>query len=247
MIWHFLKTCHERGWIYKGHDVMPWCPRCGTGISEHEIVTEGYQDRTHLSVFVKFPLLDQVNAALIAWTTTPWTLAANVAAAVNPELTYLEVAQDGWTYYVAQEAAKTALRGEYEVVREIKGSDLVGRPYGGPFDDLPAAVGIQHRVIAWDDVSATEGTGIVHIAPGCGKEDFALSKVNDLAVIAPSERVRDLCRRVRLAERSERARGRRADHGRSQDAGRALSRRELQAPLSGLLALRDGSGLPAGR
>ncbi|MDQ2683450.1 MAG: class I tRNA ligase family protein, partial [Chloroflexota bacterium] len=185
MIWHFLKTCHERGWIYKGHDVMPWCPRCGTGISEHEIVTEGYQERTHLSVFVKFPLLDQVNAALLAWTTTPWTLAANVAAAVNPDLTYLEVAQDGWTYYVAQDAAKTALRGEYEVAREVKGSELVGRPYGGPFDDLPVAKGIKHRVIEWDEVSATEGTGIVHIAPGCGKEDFALSKVNDLPVIGP--------------------------------------------------------------
>ena len=93
-IWHFLKTCHERGWIYKGHDSMPWCPRCGTGISQHEIVTEGYQDRTHLSVFVRFPLLDQINAYLLAWTTTPWTLAANVAAAVNPELTYIEVEQD---------------------------------------------------------------------------------------------------------------------------------------------------------
>jgi isoleucyl-tRNA synthetase len=184
-IWHFLKTCHERGWIYKGHDVMPWCPRCGTGISEHEIVTEGYQERSHLSVFVKFPLLDQVNAALLAWTTTPWTLAANVAAAVNPDLTYIEVSQQGWTYYLAQDAAKTALRGDFEVVREIKGSDLVGRPYGGPFDDLPVTAGIRHRVIAWDEVSATEGTGIVHIAPGAGKEDFALSKVNDLPVIAP--------------------------------------------------------------
>jgi len=87
-IWHFLKTCHERGWIYKGHDVMPWCPRCGTGISEHEIVTEGYQERTHLSVFVHFPLSDEENASLLAWTTTPWTLAANVAAAVHPELDY---------------------------------------------------------------------------------------------------------------------------------------------------------------
>ncbi|HYP59545.1 MAG TPA: isoleucine--tRNA ligase [Thermomicrobiales bacterium] len=184
-IWHFLKTCHERGWIYKGHDVMPWCPRCGTGISEHEIVTEGYQERSHLSVFVKFPLLDQVNAALLVWTTTPWTLAANVAAAVNPDLTYIEVAQQGWTYYVAEEAAKSALRGDFEIVRKIKGSELVGRPYGGPFDDLPVASGIRHRVIPWADVTATEGTGIVHIAPGAGKEDFALSKENDLPVIAP--------------------------------------------------------------
>ena len=100
---------------------MPWCPRCGTGISEHEIVTEGYQERTHLSVFVKFPLLDRVNAALLVWTTTPWTLAANVAAAVNPDLTYIEVAQQGWTYYVAQDAAKIGPPRRFTVSRQDQG------------------------------------------------------------------------------------------------------------------------------
>ncbi len=184
-IWHFLKTCHERGWIYKGHDVMPWCPRCGTGISEHEIVTEGYQERAHLSVFVHFPLLDEENASLLAWTTTPWTLAANVAAAVHPDLDYIRVVQDGRAYYLARDAAKNALRGEYVVTRELKGEELLGRTYTGPFDELPASEGVVHRIISWTDVSAGEGTGIVHIAPGCGKEDFALSKVNELAVVAP--------------------------------------------------------------
>jgi isoleucyl-tRNA synthetase len=184
-IWHFLKVCHERGWIYKGHDVMPWCPRCGTGISEHEIVTEGYQERTHLSLFVRFPLLDEQDASLLVWTTTPWTLTANVAAAVHPELTYIKAEQDGHVIYLAKDAAKTALRGEYATLGEVTGAELVGRPYAGPFDELPAAAGVDHRVIAWDEVSATEGTGIVHIAPGAGKEDFALSKEDDLAVIAP--------------------------------------------------------------
>ncbi|MDP9364647.1 MAG: isoleucine--tRNA ligase [Chloroflexota bacterium] len=184
-IWHFLKTCHEQGWIYKGHDVMPWCPRCGTGISEQEIVTEGYQDRTHLSLYVALPLLDEENASLLVWTTTPWTLPANVAAAVNPELTYLRVNQDGRSFYLAKEAAKTALRGDHVVEAELRGADLVGRLYRGPFDELPAAQGVAHRVIAWTDVDAAEGTGIVHIAPGCGREDFALSKTNDLPVIAP--------------------------------------------------------------
>jgi len=184
-IWHFLKTCHEKGWIFKGHDVMPWCPRCGTGISEHEIATEGYQDRTHLSVFVHFPLADEENASLLAWTTTPWTLAANVAAAVHPELDYIRAVQNGRAYYLARDAAKNALRGEYEITAELKGAELVGRTYTGPFDELPASTDVNHRVIAWNDVSAVEGTGIVHIAPGCGKEDFALSKVNDLQVIAP--------------------------------------------------------------
>jgi isoleucyl-tRNA synthetase len=184
-IWHFLKTCHERGWVYKGHDVMPWCPRCGTGLSEHEIVTEGYQERTHLSVYVAFPLDDQPNEYLLVWTTTPWTLAANMAAAVHPELTYARVEQDGKVYYLAEEAAKTALRGDYVVSGELKGREMLGWSYTGPFDELAANQTVHHTVIAWDDVDATEGTGIVHIAPGCGKEDFALSKEHDLAVIAP--------------------------------------------------------------
>ena len=183
-IWGFLKTCHERGWIYKGHDVMPWCPRCGTGLSEHEIVTEGYQERTHLALFVAFPIIDE-DAALLIWTTTPWTLAANVAVSVHPELTYQLVEQDGARYYVAKEAAKQALKGEYTVVRELPGSELVGKTYAGPFDELPAQQGVAHKVIAWDDVTADEGTGLVHTAPGAGKEDYALSEPNDLAVIAP--------------------------------------------------------------
>src|SRR5262249_19845515 len=80
-----------RGWLYRGHDVMPWCPRCGTGLSEHEIATEGYAEKTHLAVTVAFPLPDRPGEALLAWTTTPWTLPANVAVAVNPELTYVRV------------------------------------------------------------------------------------------------------------------------------------------------------------
>jgi isoleucyl-tRNA synthetase len=183
-IWHFLKTCYERGWIYKGHDVMPWCPRCGTGLSEHEIVTEGYQERTHLALFVELPLVDE-DASLLVWTTTPWTLTANVAASVNPELTYAKVRQGDKVFYLAKDAIKTALRVEYEVLVELPGSELVGRAYRGPFDELPAAAGVEHRVIAWDEVTPEEGTGIVHTAGGAGKEDFALSKEHDLQIIAP--------------------------------------------------------------
>ena len=184
-IWHFLKSVHERGWLYKGHDVMPWCPRCGTGISEHEIVTEGYQERTHLATYVAFPLPKEPGASLLVWTTTPWTLAANVAAAVHPELTYVRAEQNGKAYYVAQEAARSALRGEFTVTREVKGADLIGWRYEGPFDELAAQADVVHGVIGWDDVDAAEGTGIVHIAPGAGKEDFALSNEHDLAVVAP--------------------------------------------------------------
>jgi isoleucyl-tRNA synthetase len=121
----------------------------------------------------------------LVWTTTPWTLAANVAAAVHPRLTYVRAEQDGSAYYVAQEAARSALRGEFTVTREVSGADLIGRPYQSPFDELSAQEQVDHRVIGWDEVDAAEGTGIVHIAPGAGKEDFALSKQHDLAVIAP--------------------------------------------------------------
>jgi isoleucyl-tRNA synthetase len=200
-IWTFLKKCFEKGWIYKGRDVMPWCARCGTGISQHEIVTEGYQEVTHDSVFVRFPLTakgggaDPVaeQEALLVWTTTPWTLTSNVAAAVGPDLTYVKVqAADGWTYYLAEAAVPQSLSGKENVVVErLKGADLLGWAYRGPFDELPATrqafaeAGYTHRVIAWDEVGADEGTGIVHIAPGCGAEDFELSQTHDLPVIAP--------------------------------------------------------------
>lgn len=189
-IWLFLKRCWERGWVYKGNDVMPWCPRCATGLSEHEIVTEGYREVTHASVYLKFPLLDRPGESLLVWTTTPWTLPGNIAAAVHPELTYLKVRQPGAggvdeVLYVSKGAAKQALKPGYDVLAEVPGRDLAGLTYRGPFDELPVAQGIEHRVIEWKDVSDEEGTGIVHIAPGCGKEDFALGKEYGLAVIAP--------------------------------------------------------------
>ena len=184
MIWHFLKVCHQNGWIYHGYDVMPWCPRCATGLSEME-VSEGYQEITHLSLFVRFPLEGREDENLLVWTTTPWTLAANVAAAVHPELTYVKVRQGDHVYYLAKDAVRTALRGHYEVLEELPGSALVGLAYRGPFDELPAMQGVTHRVIPWDEVDAAEGTGIVHIAPGAGREDYQLGKQFDLAVVAP--------------------------------------------------------------
>ena len=193
LIWGFLKQCHEHGWLYKGKDVMPWCPRCGTAISQHEIVTDGYFDVTHESVFVRLPLVGRDNEALLVWTTTPWTLSSNVAAAVGPDLDYVRVrAEDGWTYYLAEEAMKNTLLGKNnEVVGRLKGAEMVGWTYTGPFDDLPqvqsafAEADYTHRVVPWGDVGAEEGTGIVHIAPGCGAEDFALSKEHGLPVVAP--------------------------------------------------------------
>jgi isoleucyl-tRNA synthetase len=186
-IWDFLAECHRRGLIYRGHDVMPWCPRCGTGLSNMELATEGYRELTHLSLTVRLPITaaGHEDEDLLVWTTTPWTLSSNVAAAVHPDLTYVLVeGRDGRRWWLSHGSLPRVAR-DAAVVRETKGSELVGLTYRGPFDELPAADGVEHRVIPWDEVSDEEGTGIVHIAPGCGKEDFALSKQFELAVIDP--------------------------------------------------------------
>ncbi len=216
MIWTFLKQCWEKGWVYRGVDVMPWCPRCATGISQHEIVTDGYAELTHKSVTLRFPLTDAsgelrkdaetgLPESLLVWTTTPWTLTSNVAAAVGPELTYAKVRQGDEVFYLAKGTLQM-LKGEYELLGELKGADMVGWTYRGPFDELPAeqrAGGFTqlkemnntvkqsareaHRVIPWEEVGETEGTGIVHIAPGCGAEDFQLGKEFHLPLVAPLE------------------------------------------------------------
>jgi isoleucyl-tRNA synthetase len=175
-IWRFLAHVHERGWLYKGHRSTEWCPRCGTSISAHELVGN-YEDRTDPSLFVRFPLLDRPGESLAVWTTTPWTLPANVAAAVDPEAEYGRRESGEWV---------AVARYEHDRFEEVgRGADLVGWRYEGPFDALPAAAAVEHRVIPWDEVSLGEGTGIVHIAPGSGAEDFELSRVHDLPVLMP--------------------------------------------------------------
>ena len=197
LIWGFLAECHRRGWLYKGHDTMPWCARCGTGLSQTEM-NEGYQDRDDPGLTVRFPLLDRPAEALLVWTTTPWTLTSNVAAAVGPSLRYVRVRQGEESFWVGKGTLKQALTGPFEVLEELAGADLVGWRYAGPFDDLPAvraafAAGTPdepdrpyvHRVVAWSEVGEDEGTGIVHVAPGCGAEDFQLGRSLGLPTIAP--------------------------------------------------------------
>ncbi|HEC78978.1 MAG TPA: isoleucine--tRNA ligase [candidate division WOR-3 bacterium] len=183
-IWHFLKRCHERGFIYEGVDVMPWCARCGTAISDMEIATEGYQELTHKAVIVRFKLLDKKNEYLLVWTTTPWTLTSNTGVAVHPDLPYVKVKNNGVFYYLAKSLLKV-LKGKYEIIEEFPGKKLLGLTYEGPFDYLPVQKNVVHKVIPWEEISESEGTGLVHIAPGCGKEDFALGKEFGLKTIAP--------------------------------------------------------------
>jgi len=182
-IWRFLKTVHERGWLYMGHRSNVWCPRCGTSISQHELIGS-YEDRSDPSLYVRLPLVGDDGEALVVWTTTPWTLPANVAAAVDPEAEYVKLSTADGLLWVA-EARLPELPFGGEVVARAKGDELVGRRYEGPYDHLPAVEGVEHRVIPWDDVTMEEGTGIVHIAPGCGAEDFDLARVHDLPVLMP--------------------------------------------------------------
>ena len=205
MIWTFLKKCWQKGWLFRGVDVMPWCPRCATGISQHEIVTDGYAELTHPSVTVRFPLRGREKESLLVWTTTPWTLTSNVAAAVGPNLAYVKVRQGDEALYLSK-GTLHMLRGPYEVLEELTGSQMVGWTYDGPFDELPAEQEVgghthlkdlvkgvtlsaikAHQVILWDMVGETEGTGIVHIAPGCGAEDFVLGREHNFPMVAPLE------------------------------------------------------------
>jgi isoleucyl-tRNA synthetase len=177
-IWRFLAEVHERGWLYKGHRSTQWCPRCGTSLSQHEQTGDDkYRDVVHPSLDVRLPLKGREGEALVVWTTTPWTLPANVAAAVRPDAEY-GLTEDGRWLAVERYPDET-------FVRRVAGEELVGLEYEGPFDHLPAQAGVAHPVIPWDDVSMDEGTGIVHIAPGCGAEDFELSRVHGLAVLMP--------------------------------------------------------------
>ena len=187
-IWNVLKLCHERGWLYKGHRSMPWCARCGTALSQHEMtMSDSYREMTHTSIYAKLPVEGQPGAFFLVWTTTPWTLPANVALAVHPELDYVRATVGTETLVLGKKVFEALKLPNATVVETVKGKALLGLRYRGPFDELPAAAPAKavHRVIEWDAVSEEEGTGIVHIAPGCGAEDFALSKTEKLPVLVP--------------------------------------------------------------
>ncbi|MEX0616556.1 MAG: isoleucine--tRNA ligase [Candidatus Woykebacteria bacterium] len=180
-IWHYLKTVHEKGWLYKGRDSVPWCPRCGTAISQHEILTEEYKEITHKALFVKYPVVAE-DYSLLVWTTTPWTLPGNVAVAIDPKKDYA-ITKDN---LVVMSSRIHALG--LEKVKIIKGKDLIGKKYIGPFDQLErvkeSLESFGHIVIDGRElVNEDEGTGLVHIAPGAGEEDFKLHKDQNLPLI----------------------------------------------------------------
>lgn len=193
MIWHFLKVCNENGWIYKGFDSVPWCPRCETAISQHEMLTEDYKELTHESVFLAFPITGQTEEYLLVWTTTPWTVPANVVVAVDADLDYSLVEVNAKKYWVAKAAKDRIFSGvKVKEIKVTKGAKLVGLRYKGAFDSLPKVLTVSrndkfHTVVATDDlilpINTEEGTGMVHVATAAGVEDFKLGKKLDLPVV----------------------------------------------------------------
>ncbi|MEW6407719.1 MAG: isoleucine--tRNA ligase [Patescibacteria group bacterium] len=199
-IWHFLKKCAQDGNLYKGRDSVAWCPRCGTAISQHEILSEEYKLITHKAVYFKFQIPnskyqipnDQKNTYFLVWTTTPWTIPANVALALNPDFIYGVYSDGKENLILLKDLALKILTKDYILKQEFKGKELKGIIYEAPFDDLPRVQKAKNEnpdtfhgvVLDKDLVTAVEGTGIVHIAPGAGAEDFQLSKRENLPVIA---------------------------------------------------------------
>ncbi len=196
MIWNFLKKCYDHGWIYKGRESVPWCPRCETAISQHEMLTEDYKELVHESVYLALPIVERKNEYLLIWTTTPWTIPANIAVAVNKDYDYsLVEGISGELFWVAKDLINAVFGKDYKrIVKTVKGRELVGLKYDGPFDDIPAVKKVKeenpdkfHTVIATDElilpILLTEGTGMVHTAVSAGVEDFKLGKKYGLPMI----------------------------------------------------------------
>lgn len=194
LIWHFLKKCYENGWIYKGNDSVPWCPRCETAISQHEMLTEDYKELTHESIIFELPIENKNKEYLLVWTTTPWTIPANIAVAVDENINYVLIeGTTGDSFWLAEEALERVFKGKYnKIIKKVKGKDLVGIKYTGPFDDLPAVKKVSnknkfHTVFATDPlilpINTQEGTGLVHTAVSAGVEDFKMGKKLGLPMI----------------------------------------------------------------
>jgi len=189
-VWWLLKKLHDKSLLYRGHKVLPYCPRCGTALSSHELAL-GYDTVQTNSVFVTFPLADDPTRQLVVWTTTPWTLLSNVAVAVHPDLEYGEYELEGVRYIAAAaRAADVKVRGtpltKGARVAGYPGRDLVGKRYVRPLEVvLLPQEGQRGVIIATGFVSAEEGTGIVHMAPAFGADDYAAGQQHGLAFANP--------------------------------------------------------------
>ena len=202
-VWWALKQIHQRGLLVEDYRVAPYCPRCGTGLSDHELA-QGYETVTDPSVYVRFPLtsgpyagtVDSPGADLLVWTTTPWTLVSNALVAAHPEMTYVTATKDGETLVVAELLVEKALGEGWTVGDRFSGTEMVGWTYQRPFDlvewpartDGDTTLPDAHFVVTEDYVTAEDGTGLVHQSPAFGEDDFASCRRNGVAMVNPIDR-----------------------------------------------------------
>lgn len=179
-VWHILSTIHKKGLLYRGHRVSPYCPCCQTTLSSHE-VAQGYETVKDLSATVKFKLHDN-GEYVLAWTTTPWTLPAHAALAMNPNMDYVRVQQEDGVYIVAKNLVEDVMQGEYKILSEHKGSEFIGKTYAAPFPYVVPEKG--HLIVAADFVTDSSGTGIVHMAPAHGEDDYKSCRENGISFIS---------------------------------------------------------------
>jgi len=172
-VWWALKQIWDKGLLYKGYKIVPYCPRCGTPLSSHE-VAQGYKDVKEKSAIARFKVKGE-DAYILAWTTTPWTLPSNVALCVNPNETYVKVENDGYTYYLAEALCDSVLEGEYKVLKTYKGTDLEYKEYE-PLFSFVTPKEKAYYVTCDTYVTLTDGTGVVHIAPAFGEDDAQVGR-----------------------------------------------------------------------
>ena len=181
--WWSLKTIYDKGMLYLGHKIAPYCPRCGTALSSHE-VAQGYKNVKEVSAIVRFRCTDEENTSFLAWTTTPWTLPSNLALCVNPGATYCKLSCEGENFIMAKALVEKVFAGkEVTILSEMTGSDLTGRTYEPLYHFAEPEGGKSWVVIADNYVTMEDGTGIVHIAPAFGEDDNRVCKQNGIAFI----------------------------------------------------------------
>ncbi|UCD03671.1 MAG: isoleucine--tRNA ligase [Candidatus Woesearchaeota archaeon] len=197
--WMFLKDCYKKGWLYKGVDVVPWCPRCSCTVSKHAITTEGYWEEKDDALFMKFPVKGKKNEYFLVFTTTAWTVPADVALAANPNVYYVRAKKGDEVYILAEKLVEPNLGKGVKILDKFLGTDLEGQAYEMPYKDFPAQKkaiisgaksedetgSSTYTIVMWDEATEEEGTGIVHIAPGCGPEDYMLGKTERLTAPSP--------------------------------------------------------------
>jgi isoleucyl-tRNA synthetase len=183
-VWWALSEIERKGLLYRGFKVLPYCPRCGTGLSSHE-VAQGYADRSDPSVTVRFPVVGETGRSLLIWTTTPWTLVSNVAVAFGPQLKYVEVEREGERFVLSAARVADLFGDDARVVRDVSTEELAGLTYRRPFDLDPSYPEATGRVLPAEFVSDEDGTGLVHSAPAFGADDFEMGKRHDLPVVRP--------------------------------------------------------------